>query len=171
MCNRLLIASLVILGLTACAPQSSKPPAPPADPCADIARVLQSYQTGFADIREQKRSYDRLDIWSSTFQLVGTGCEIWGWQGGQYNYVCNYTAPDEQSALAIYNRAEQKIATCASSEWQRNAHSTQEGSGRQTVWQHHSASAMVDLRLVQTRGIGKPSWAIYLLIGDYNAQM
>lgn len=141
------------------------------DPCEGIATLLQSYQKQFADIRLSHRSFDRIDIWSSSFQLVGSGCEIWGWQGGKYNYVCNYVAPNEETARELYTNAMGKIQQCANDAWRHESRTTQDGLGQQSVWHKRDFSGMVDLKLVQTRGVGKPRWAIYLLIGDYNSQL
>ncbi len=169
MITRLLL-TLIALCLSACASETPKPSAN-EDPCATIGRILESYKTQFADIRGQQRSYDRITIWTSTLQLVGSGCEIWGWQGGKYNYVCNYTAPDEASAREIYASAAKRIEACAGPEWMQKESATQQAGGQQVLWQRQASSGIVDLKLVPTRGVNKPRWTIYLLLGDYNPQL
>lgn len=166
-----LLLAVLVTGLSSCANTYSSDDNSNKDPCESIGKLLVSYQNQFADIRGSRRSFDRISIWSTNYQLVGSGCEIWGWQGGKYNYVCNYVAPDEESARSIYREAASKIGACASEEWQLKQRDTQEGAGAQSVWQQPDLGAVVDLKLVQTRGIGKPRWAIYLLIGDFNSQL
>lgn len=170
MVNKLILFILVTCCLGACASDAPKP-APTEDPCATIGQILESHKTQFAAIRGEKRSYNRINIWSSPLQLVGKGCEIWGWQGGKYNYVCNYTAPDEATARELYQSAAEKINTCAGPEWQQKEGSTQQQGGRQTLWQKQGAGEIIDLKLVPTRAVSKPRWAIYLLLGDYNPQL
>ena len=170
--KRLLLILVVLLtSLNSRANTHSNDETGEKDPCEAIAKLLQSYHKQFADIRGSRRSFDRISIWSTDYQLVGSGCEIWGWQGGKYNYVCNYVAPDEESARSMYQEAQSKIGTCASGDWQLSQRKTQEGVGLQSVWHRPELGAVVDLKLVQTRGIGKPRWAIYLLIGDFNSQL
>ena len=167
----LLLLAVLVTGLSSCADTYSSDKTNEKDPCESIGKLLQSYQQQFADIRGSRRSFDRIDIWSTSYQLVGSGCEIWGWQGGKFNYVCNYTAPDEDSARSLYRDAASKIGACASAQWQLEERATQDGTGQQSVWHRPDLGAVVDLKLVQTRGIGKPRWAIYLLIGDFNSQL
>lgn len=171
MARKITVTAALILGLCACA-ELSPAEAPEADDrCAAFGKLLQSYQQQFADIRGTSRTFDRITIWSTRYQLVGSGCEIWGWQGGKYNYVCNYVAPDEASARTIYRDAVEDIEACASEPWHRSERQIQGGVGLQSVWKRPDFSGVVDLKLVQTRGISTPRWAIYLLIGDYNSQL
>lgn len=170
MSRKLILPTLIACCLGGCASEPQKPLAT-TDPCATVGQILQSYHTQFSDIRSRKRSYDRIDIWSSSLQLVGSGCEIWEWQGGKYNYVCNYTAPDEATARNMYQQANRKLSACAGPQWQRTKNSTQQEGGEQTLWRHQQVQAVVDLKLVPTRGISKPRWAVYLLIGDYNPNL
>ena len=170
MANKLLLSTLLLCLLGGCASSTSKP-AGANDPCATIGQILEAYENQFADIRGQKRSYDRITIWTSTLQLVGSGCEIWGWQGGKYNYVCNYTAPDEATARDIYANAVKKIEACAGPEWVQKETDTQQQGGQQMLWQRQGTPQMVDLKLVPTRGINKPRWSLYLLLGDHNPQL
>lgn len=169
--RRFLYLILIATALFSCTGTQSSQEQAPKDPCESIGSLLKSHQTGFADIRGRRNSYDRIDIWSTNYQLVGSGCEIWGWQGGKFNYVCNYVAPNEQTARTIYQRASETIGACVTGGWERKDQITQEGVGQQSVWYRPGLSAVVDLKLVQTRGIGKPRWAVYLLIGDLNKQL
>jgi hypothetical protein len=171
MTRKLILPTLIACCISGCAGDPQKPPPAASDPCATIGQILESYQTDFSDIRGQRRSLNRIDIWSSKLQLVGNSCEIWEWQGGKYNYVCNYTAPDEATARSTYQQAATNIGACASAQWQRAESSTQQAGGEQTLWRHQDVAAVVDLKLVPTRGISKPRWAVYLLIGDYNPDM
>lgn len=169
--NKTLLALALTGGLAGCAELPPTEEQRTQDPCAAIGKLLQSYKDQFADIRVSRRSFDRISIWTTNYQLVGSGCEIWGWQGGKYNYVCNYVAPDEESAKTIYEDAVQNISACAGEPWGKNQREIQDGLGRQTVWKRPDFAGMVDLKLVQTRGISTPRWAVYLLIGDYNSQL
>jgi hypothetical protein len=169
--RRFLLLIFIATGLISCTGTQSSQDQAPENRCEPIGKLLQSHQTGFADIRGRRNSYNRIDIWSTSFQLVGSGCEIWGWQEGKFNYVCNYVAPNEESARSIFKRAADTIGACATEGWEREDQSTQEGIGQQSVWRRPGLNAVVDLKLVQTRGIGKPRWAIYLLIGDFNSQL
>jgi hypothetical protein len=141
------------------------------EPCEAIRTLTESYQHQFQDIRKAQRSHDRITIWSTDYQVVGNGCEIWGWQGGNYNYVCNYVAPDQQSAENIYQKAKSTIGGCLPEEWQLHEEPLGQPPGSKAVFSLPTFSGVVDLRLVQTRGITTPRWAIYLMIGDYNSQI
>ena len=141
------------------------------EPCEAIRTLTSSYKTQFSDIRRAKRSYDRINIWSTGYQLVGSGCEIWGWQGGNFNYVCNYVAPNEATAREIYSKARATIRQCLDEHWAMRQEDLPHTQGSQTVFNKPDFAGVIDLRLLQTRGIAKPRWAIYLLIGDYNSQI
>jgi hypothetical protein len=169
--SRLLQLVLLTTALIGCAPTPTSPGQAQRDPCESINRLLESYKTQFDDIRGSKNSFDRITIWSTNYHIVGSGCEIWSWQGGKFNYVCNYVAPDESAARSIYQRAANTIDSCTNSDWSRANREIQQGSGAQTLWHRADSSATVDLKLVETRGVGKPRWAVYLLIGDFNSQI
>lgn len=146
------------------------------EPCEAIATLTQSYTRQFADIRRAKRSYNRIDIWSTPYQVVGNNCEIWGWPGGHFNYVCHYVAPDENSAREIYGRAHNTIHQCLDPSWTLREAALQDAqdsgtAGSQAVFEKEGLNGVIDLRLMQTRGINKPRWAVYMMIGDYNSQL
>ena len=171
MLSRIVVLASLAISISSCAELKTGEPAAEPDRCQSIEKLLQSYREQFADIRGTRRNFDRIDIWSTSYQLVGSGCEIWGWQGGKYNYVCNYVAPDEDPARTIYQEAATNLDTCATGEWRREEQQTQQGIGLQSVWSRPDFDGVVDLKLVQTRGISRPRWAVYLLIGDYNPNL
>ncbi len=179
----LALASAALAGcLTTTPPASGRDAGQPTagaakvEPCEAIATLTKSYGNQFADLRRAKRSYNRIDIWSTSYQIVGNNCEIWGWQGGHFNYVCNYVAPDEQSARDIYDRARNTIRQCLAAEWSLRETTLPDAQdaaaqGSQAVFKKADFSGVIDLRLLQTRGINTPRWAVYVMIGDYNAQL
>lgn len=141
------------------------------EPCQAIRSLADSYKRQFADMRQSKRSYNRIDIWSTRFQVVGHHCEIWGWQGGNYNYVCNYVAPNHEVANDTYEQARTTISQCLGDSWELTETPRQQGAGKQTLFKLAGFAAVVDLRLVETRGISTPNWAVYLMVGDFNDQL
>ena len=138
------------------------------EPCEAIRTLTDSYRQQFRDIRRAKRSHDRITIWSTDYQVVGSGCEIWGWQGGNYNYVCNYVAPDQSSADKIFQKAKGTIKGCLSQDWALHEEELTEAPGSKATFSQADFSGVIDLRMLQTRGITTPRWAVYLMIGDYN---
>lgn len=169
--KKILIASALSLVLAGCAGSQSEPPSTNMDPCKGLRTLADSYQRQFADMRGQRRSFDRINIWRTNFQLVGHGCEIWGWQGGNYNYVCNYVAPNQNVATQTYQDAQQVIKQCLGDEWSFSEVPRQDGVGKQSLFKLPGFAAVVDLRLVETRGISTPRWAVYLMFGDLNDQI
>ena len=141
------------------------------EPCEALKTLAASYDQQFADIRRAKRSHNRIDIWSTSYQIVGSGCEIWGWQGGNYNYVCHYVAPDKDAATAIYQEARTTIDQCLPHPWSEREEALPSAEGRQAVFKKPGFAGVIDLRLLETRGINTPRWAVYLMIGDYNSQI
>jgi len=141
------------------------------EPCAAIRTLTDSYEQQFRDIRKAQRSLDRITIWSTDYQIVGSSCEIWGWQGGNYNYVCHYVAPDQSSAEEIYQRAKSTIRRCLPAQWTMQENALAQSPGSKAVFSLPEFGGVIDLRMLQTRGITTSRWAVYLMIGDYNSQL
>ena len=168
-----LLAPLALATLTACygTQTGSGAPEKKIETCEAIRTLTESHQQQFADIRRAKRSYDRIDIWSTSYQIVGSGCEIWAWQGGHFNYICNYVAPDENSAREIYQNARTSIASCLSEDWTQKEQALTNSPGNKTLYESPDSATVIDLRLMETRGISTPRWAVYFLIGDPNTEI
>lgn len=171
---RALLLGMIMISLGGCyATQGTNNTIADSDiePCEAIRTLTDSYRQQFQDIRRAKRSHDRITIWSTDYQVVGSGCEIWGWQGGHYNYVCNYVAPDQNSAEKIFRNAKSTIRSCLSQDWSLNEEPLAQTPGSKATFSQADFSGVIDLRLLQTRGITTPRWAIYLMIGDYNHEL
>lgn len=147
----------------------SEPARDDGDRCDALKMLAESHARQFAEIRGSRRTHHSISIWSTTEQLVGNNCEVWGWQGGHYNYVCHYLAPDEDVARSVYQRARQRIAACLPESWRRQESALRDVPGTQSVFQSPGNTA-IDLRVQETRGIYTPRWAVYLMIGDINTR-
>ncbi|MGB0360155.1 MAG: hypothetical protein ACPGEF_01915, partial [Endozoicomonas sp.] len=82
--------------------------------CQALSTLFNESNHNFELIRYRPSYKDKITLWESHYQLIDHSCEIWQWSN-RYSYVCSETYPDETTAHEAYERAQNLINQCESS--------------------------------------------------------
>lgn len=108
-----------ILGLTlsGCgAMQTAKPGTD--DTCGALRDTVESYDTGFADIRGKASNFNAVTLYRAKREIVKGRCEIWAWANTDSAYVCTLNAPNNEVAQTRFDAASAQVSECLGSDWQ-----------------------------------------------------
>lgn len=171
--TRLAAAGLIAFGASACVEntQSTKSMVEAMSSCEKVDALLQAHRNGFSKIRTSRSTAARIDIWKARYHLVGNNCQIWGWSGERFDYVCNATAPTETIAREWYEKAKVETAKCLDESWTLKEMPRSIGNGSKAVFSQKGSDLKIATHVIETRGLFKTEWATYYFIGDSNEDL
>lgn len=161
----------ISLGAALCACTAAPPAKPPggaAEICNSVQTLVAAHRTGFAGLRGAQSSTRFGDIWAAQQQLIGNDCQIWGWGGGSFGYVCAVPAPNRETAMGYYQKARDFTARCLGTQWSVLESVGQSDDSHDAVFSRVGSNTVVAVRAVPVRGIAKSQWTAYYYIGDRN---
>ena len=171
--TRLATAGLIVFSATACVEntQSTKAVVEAMGSCEKVNALLKAHSNGFSNIRTSKSTAASIDIWKARYHLVGQSCQIWGWSGDRFVYVCNATAPTEAVARQWYEKAKAETRACLNNNWSLSEASRTIGNGNKAIFSQPGSDLKVATHVIETRGLFKSEWAAYYFVGNSSEEL
>lgn len=136
--------------------------------CQRLEQIIAGYPSKFAALKHGAPSsnpWNNANVWKAEPLFPGTECQIWGWAKGLSNYSCQWKESSQETAQAAFDKYTPKIQSCLGNEW--NTSEPKAKTGKQTVFQNKSTSAVVSIRYFQdTRPPFSKPWYTSMIIGD-----
>ncbi len=172
--SRTILLALASTLLLACTYSSAKQQQadqrnrPPEEACGEVKALIDSQADGFKNIRTTRRDTSWMEVWNTNFQLVGKGCQVWGWGEGGYSYVCSRTEPNKELAKEDYSKAVKFTRQCLGKQWQEQFLERDKGTAYKTEFSLPGKPVVVAVHGVKARGLFQDEWTVYYFVGDPN---
>ncbi len=137
-------------------------------PCERLQGLIQGHAKGFPLLRLQKTQAKLLDVWKARYHLVGDSCQVWVWGQGQSSYMCSLSSPNQETAMAYYEKAKQAASECLGSDWHLEEGKRKLGEGMKAQYSHANEATAVGVQAVATPGLFKDEWTTYFFVGNPN---
>jgi hypothetical protein len=134
--------------------------------CEKVNALVAGHSKGFPQLRAAQTTSKYMDMWRARYNLVGEGCQVWGWGNAKFSYVCSLTEPSEQVAMEHFEQAKKITHECLGDSWSMKQGKRKQGDGVKAEFSVAGKNTVITVVAASSPTLFASEWKTYYFVGD-----
>lgn len=165
----LLMASSLMLSMSACSLFAPEPEISDAEACEKLHQLVDDHANNFKQFRGARKNTRRLmnmQTWNAERVFpFAKNCQVWEWSSGLTNYFCSWDESGKDEAKASYIKGSELVNQCLGKQWFSKFVTTKSG-GENALFYQEGGKTVISIRYFKESRTILDSWKTTLYVGD-----